>query len=403
MPGAKTLVGYKLYHPGQIVMNRMQAWSGMFGACQLSGLVSPDYAVFQIVGDHHVRFILQRLKSPDLVGRFAIESKGIGSGFNRLYTDRFGPIPITFPPPNEQAVIVRFLDYVSHRLERAIRAKKKLIGLLNEQKQAIIYRAVTRGLDPDVRLKPSGVSWLGEIPEHWAAIRVSRFARVGNGSTPSRSTPAYWKNGTYPWLNSSQVNRGTINSADQFVTPLALRECHLPRVPAGSVLVAITGQGKTRATAAVLEIEATINQHIAFLTPSPSIVLSEFLQLAFTAAYTTLRALSEDSGSTKGALTCEDLKRFAIPLPPRSQQVSLVDEIRASTRMLDSTVTNAQHEIDLICEYQTRLIADVVTGQVDVRGASRDLPAETEQPDVSVEADAEGESEELLEAVADHE
>ena len=99
------------------------------------------------------------------------------------------------------------------------------------------------------------------------------------------------------------MNRGLIDSADQFVTAAALRECHLPRVPAGSVLVAITGQGKTRGTAAVLAVEATINQHIAFITPVKTVVSPEFLQLAFVAAYQTLRALSQDSGSTKGALT----------------------------------------------------------------------------------------------------
>ena len=107
---AKTLVGYKCYCPGQIVMNRMQAWSGMFGAGSLAGLVSPDYAVFDVLGSHHVRLILERLKTPDLIAQFALESKGIGSGFNRLYTDRFGSIPISLPPLPEQTAILRFLD-----------------------------------------------------------------------------------------------------------------------------------------------------------------------------------------------------------------------------------------------------------------------------------------------------
>jgi type I restriction enzyme S subunit len=92
---AKTLVGYKCYCPGQIVMNRMQAWSGMFGAGSLAGLVSPDYAVFDILCSHDARLVLERLKTSDMVAQFALESKGIGSGFNRLYTDRFGSIPIS--------------------------------------------------------------------------------------------------------------------------------------------------------------------------------------------------------------------------------------------------------------------------------------------------------------------
>lgn len=380
MHSAKTLVGYKLYRPGQIVMNRMQAWSGMFGAGAIQGLISPDYAAFDLVGDHDVRWVLERLKTPDLVGQFALESKGIGSGFNRLYTDRFGPIPVPLPPRVEQSAIVRFLDHANARIERAIRAKRKLIALLNEQKQAIIHRAVTRGLDPSVKFKPSGIPWLGDVPAHWEAWRVSRFARVGNGSTPSRAKPAFWNGGSYPWLNSSQMNRGYIDSADQFVTQVAMRECHLPKVSAGSVLVAITGQGKTRGTAAVLGFEATINQHVAYITPRVPVVTPDYLHLALSAAYQTLRALSEDSGSTKGALTCADLKRFKVVLPPSPEQVALVAHIRKETKTLEAVLARTEREIDLIREYRTTLTADVVTGKLDVREAAKCLPAVTDEP-----------------------
>ena len=144
-------------------------------------------------------------------------------------------------------------------------------------------------------------------------------------------TPSYWNGGTYPWLNSSQVNRPYIDSADQFVTRTALRECHLPRVPAGSLLVAITGQGKTRGMSAILGVEATINQHIAYITPRVPIASPEFIHLALTAAYRQLRAASEDAGSTKGAITCEDLKRFKIAVPPTAEQEQLVRHIQSVT------------------------------------------------------------------------
>ena len=142
--GAQTLEGYKLYSPGQIVMNRMQAWSGMFGAGPVSGLVSPDYAVFNVIGPDLVDLLLARIKAPDLVGQFALASKGIGSGFNRLYSDKFGAIATSLPPTEEQVLIVRYLDHIDHRIRRYIRAKQKLIALLNERKQAIIQHAVTR-------------------------------------------------------------------------------------------------------------------------------------------------------------------------------------------------------------------------------------------------------------------
>lgn len=377
---ARTLVGYKAYNPGEIVMNRMQAWSGMFGAGPIAGLVSPDYAVFQILDQDLVGLLLARIKAPDMVSQFALASKGIGSGFNRLYSDRLGAIAMSLPPLDEQAAILRFLDHANRKIDGFIRAKRKLIGLLNEQKQIIIRQAVTRGLNPDASLKPSGVPWLGDIPAHWEVWRIGRFARVGNGSTPSRANPRFWSRGNYPWLNSSHVNRGFIDSADQFVTSTALRECHLPRVTAGSVLIAITGQGKTRGTSAVLGIEATINQHIAYITPRLPVLSAAFLRLSLVGAYSTLRAMSDDSGSTKGALTCEDLKRFKLAVPPVEEQDRLVAGIQRETQIIDTTIARTEREIALVQEYRTRLTADIVTGKLDVREAAArlpDLPADT--------------------------
>ena len=208
---ARTLAGYKLYEPGEIVMNRMQAWSGMFGAGNKPGLVSPDYAVFKLLRNDLVSLLLARLKTPDLVSHFALESKGIGSGFNRLYSDKFGSISISLPPPEEQAAIVRFLDHANRKIDGFIRAKRKLIGLLNEQKQAIIHRAVTRGLHPDVPLKPSGIPWLGDIPEHWDTPLLGRcLTRIEQGWSP---VGAEGELGERQWcvLTLSAVRRGVFN------------------------------------------------------------------------------------------------------------------------------------------------------------------------------------------------
>jgi len=300
---------------------------------------------------------------------------GRGTTVKHIYPDELKNLTIPLPPPNEQEAIVRFIHYVDQRVNRLIKAKRRLIEVLNEQKQAIIAAAsdsqhVTRALT-DV----------------W---QIGHLGRVGNGSTPSRGKPDYWSSemeAGYPWLNSANVNQGIIESSDQFVTELALRECHLPKVPDGSVLVAITGQGKTRGTAAILKIKATINQHLAYITPRQDLVSTEYLYLALTAAYQNLREVSEASGSTKGALTCGDLKRFKIGLPQREQQDRIVAQVRGQTEGVDSTKRKAQREIALIREYRTRLVSDVVTGQLDVRGLH--LPdAGEEAPEVSLADEA---------------
>ena len=161
---AADLSMYKVCRPDDIVMNRMQAWSGMFGVPQQEGVVSPDYSVFKLVAAHNVKFFVHLFRIPLLVEQFARNSRGIGSGFNRLYSDDFGNISIAVPPLPEQAAIVRYLDHADARIRRYLDAKRRLIALLEEERQAVVNQAVTRGLDPSVRLKPSGVEWLGDVP-----------------------------------------------------------------------------------------------------------------------------------------------------------------------------------------------------------------------------------------------
>lgn len=373
---------YKRAVKGDLAYNTMRMWQGALGICPVDGLVSPAYVVARPYPEVVPEYFAALFRTGDYMAEIDAASRGIVKDRNRLYWDQFKQMQSPCPPPDEQAAIVRFLAWANGRLERAIRAKRKVIALLTEQKLVIVRRMVTRGLDASVPLKASKIDWLGDIPAHWTVWRVSRFARVGNGSTPSRAQPRYWDRGTYPWLNSSQVNRGYIDHADQFVTPTALRECHLPRVPAGSVLVAITGQGKTRGMSAKLGIEATINQHLAYITPRLPVVSADYLHLALSAAYPQLRAISDDSGSTKGALTCEDLKRFKLALPPPDEQAALVERVRIEASALIEASERLEREIDFLHEYRTRLVADVVTGKLDVREAVTRLPA-----DVSVDLD----------------
>jgi type I restriction enzyme S subunit len=376
---SESYTGGKLCNIGDLVLNRLKAHLGVFALAKQDGVVSSDYTVLRRNRNVEVPYYEHILRSPACRHELRVRAKGIVEGFWRLYTDDFYDIQLPVPSDLEQSAIVHFLAHINRRIQHYIRAKKKLIALLSEQRQAVIHHAATRGLDPNVRFKPSGVEWLGEVPEHWEIWQVGHFGRVGNGSTPSRGNVGYWNGGTYPWLNSSSVNRGRITKADQFVTNNALQKCHLPRVQPGSVLVAITGQGRTRGTAAILDFEATINQHIVFITPYSAVVGPEYLLLSLVGAYRELRAISQDSGSTKGALTCRDIAHFKIALPPLNEQAWIVSEVRRRTQSLEEALTRTERQIDLIQEYRTRLIADVVTGKLDVREAAARLPDEAEE------------------------
>jgi type I restriction enzyme S subunit len=166
------------------------------------------------------------------------------------------------------------------------------------------------------------------------------------------------------------ANQDEVRSADQFVTEVALRECHLPIVEPGSVLVGITGQGKTRGQAAVLSIRATINQHLAFITPAIEGVNAFYLRWLLFAGYGHLRSISDDTGGTKGALTCEQISELKLPLPPSDEQNAIVAHITTQTARLDALRAAAENSIALLKERRGALISAAVTGKLRVSAKS---------------------------------
>ena len=193
---------------------------------------------------------------------------------------------------------------------------------------------------------------------------MRRHAKITNGSTPRREREDYW-GGDFPWLNSSVVNQDTVTVADQFVTQIALTECHLPKVPVGSVLIGLTGQGKTRGKATEVRLHATINQHVAAIIPDNTYWDSRFLTLLLRTAYDELRRISDANGATKGALTCEALAAFRVPMPPTPVQRSLAAQADAATAHTDALVAAAMDVSHLLRERRDALITAAVTGRIN--------------------------------------
>lgn len=284
--------------------------------------------------------------------------------------ESLGAAPIWLPPLEEQNLIAGFLDAETAKIDALMTKQEQLIATLREDRTATITHAVTKGLDASVEMKETGVPWLGQVPEHWSVPQLGMLAAIGNGSTPSRDEPRYWSGGTVPWLNSSHVNREQITDADQFITEAALMECHLPMVKQGSVLVGLTGQGKTRGMASLLTIRSTINQHLAYISPIDGQLDMRFLQRVLASAYGLLRELSDENGSTKGGLTCSALRKVRVPLPPVVEQIGIVDYLDSRCASLDALIAKAGQVISTLQEYRSALITDAVTGKIDVRGVA---------------------------------
>jgi len=352
---------------GDFVINSRSDRKGSSGVSPHDGSVSLINTVLQPSGGLRINFVNHLLRSLPFQEEFYRVGNGIVADMWTTKYSEMKTIQVPVPDEIEQQAIATHLDRETARIDALIAKKTRFIELLAEKRQALITRAVTNGLNPNAKMKDSGVEWLGEVPAHWSVSPIKYVGRIGNGSTPSRENPNYWSEMGFPWLNSSVVNQEEVSEAAQFVTSLALQECHLPIVEPPAVLVGITGQGKTRGMSAPLTFRATINQHLAFIQPESRKISVEFLLRCLQMAYPHLRFASEGAGSTKGAITCEQLGNFPIPLPSLQEQREIVDFLEFKSSRIGALISKTERSIELLHEHRTALITAAVTGKIDLR------------------------------------
>lgn len=368
---------YKLVRPNDIAYNKMRAWQGAVGVSNYEGIVSPAYVVQRPREGSLPHYLHYLLRTPAFAKEAERWSYGITSDMWSLRPEHFKLIYSCLPPLPEQDAIVRFLEYVDRRIRRYVRAKQKLIKLLEEQKQAIIHRAVTRGLDPNVRLKPSGVEWLGDVPEHWEVVPLKRaFSRMDYGISDSGS-----ESGVIPVLTMGHIRNGMVTvpklgGVDRVEPDLLLRDRDLLFNRTNSTeLVAKVGLFRS------VDRPVTFASYLVRLR-SHAAHSPEFLNLVLNAPAFLGAARREAIPSLhQSNLNPTRYGRLPIPLPPPQEQRDIAEAVLERTSDLNNTAASARQEIDFLGEYRTRLISDVVTGKLDVREAAARLPDEADEPE----------------------
>ncbi len=368
---AESYVGYKLCWPGDLVINSLWAWGGGLGVSEHHGVVSTAYSVYRPRSSAKLnsKFLHELVRSSAFNWEFHVRSKGIWISRLQLTDTAFLNSPIPLPPPEEQAAIVRFLDHANGKIDRFIRAKKKLITLLNEQKQAIIHHAVTRGLNPNAPLKSTGIPWLGDIPEHWEVVRVKQATKIlrGKFTHRPRNDPSLY-DGKYPFIQTGSVSRAhkfiteynqTLNEQGFLVSKL---------FPKGTLCMTIAAN---IGDVAILDFEACFPDSIVGFVPN-HFVERDYLFMLFKC----LKAefLCDAPVNTQGNLNVDRVGVKPVPLPPLAEQHEIVVYIESKTMPLNAAITRTEKQIALMQEYRTRLTADVVTGKLDVRPAVAYLP-----------------------------
>jgi type I restriction enzyme S subunit len=358
---AESLEGYKLCEPSDLVMNIMLAWKRGLGFSHYHGIVSPAYCVFSVIDGSIPDFLGYLVRSNEYVGYFKTFSSGVIDSRLRLYPEVFGRLTAVVPSIIEQSQIARFLDHETAKIDTLIHEQKRLIELLKEKRQAVISHAVTKGLDPDVSMKDSGVEWLGEVPAHWSVMALKWRTRAKSGdslsanlvvSERSKSTPipVIGGNGILGFCDKSNI-----------VPPVIV----LGRVGA------LCGNVHK-----VLEA-AWVSDNALILEVQEKDFDLNYLNLVLGA-----RDLNEIADKTAQPLiTSSKVRNEHFPMPSKSEQSTIAGFVSEQVDRFETLIEAAKKSVILLNERRSALISAAVTGKIDVRNwqAPEDESVSTER------------------------
>ena len=338
------------------------------------GYCGGDIILFRPTVDLHPRYCGYALDCRPMAYQKAI----MGRGFtvHHIYGRQLKYLRFPIPPPEEQTAIVRFLDQADEQIRRYIAGKERLIALLEEERQALVHQAVTRGLDPCVRLKPSGVEWLGDVPEHWAKRRL--------GDSVSGCTTGTW--GEEPdGINDLACirvadfdrHRRRVNTEKLTTRAITPAERRRRLLKPGNLLLEKSGGGDNQPVGTVvlydLDIDAVTSNFVGKLE-----VRNGYYPHYLAFLHSTLYALGINKRSIKQTTGIQNIDvglylSEPVFFPPFDEQGAVAQHVNEATNNIDVAISGFRRQINLMTEYRARLIADVVTGQLDVRETAAQL------------------------------
>jgi type I restriction enzyme S subunit len=354
---------YKKAAKGDIAYNMMRMWQGAVGVAPADGLVSPAYVVARPlpgVEPRYFSYLFRTAAYMDEVDKF---SRGIVKDRNRLYWDQFKQMPSAFPELLEQTQIADFLDRNAAQVSRFVRNKRRAIELLNEQRQAIVTNAITRGLDPSSKLRPSGISLLGDIPEHWTLKRLKTVVRFTSGQVDPRILP--YRDYVLIAPDHIQKHSGRI---------IRFETAHAQGAISGKYIVqpgdVIYSKIRPALRKAALSPELCLCSADMYpLSPAGNELLPDYLLLLLLSPPVTRYAVDCSMRVAMPKVNRDALGNCWLVFPNVAEQARILRHLETELAPLDAGVAHAEREVSLIREYRSRLIADVVTGKLDVRGA----------------------------------
>lgn len=348
---------------GDIIVNKLLAWMGAIGISEYDGVTSPAYDILRPKENVNPYFYNYLFRNIIASREFKRHSRGIMDMRLRLYFTRFGDIKLPFPPIEEQDEIVKYLQFKLNKTNRFINKKKQLIKRLKEQKAALINQAVTKGLNPNVKLKSSGIEWLGNMPNHWELKPLKHYVSHNDESLSNNTDKEY---------QLKYIDIGNVNSDGQIVEIVNYKFKDAPSrarriVKNGDVIIS-TVRTYLKAIAQISnDKDIIVSTGFSVLRPKSNID-SKFLNLVVRANYFIETVCANSFGVSYPAINSSELVTLKLSVPNTiKEQKEIVNFIETETTKIDKTITTIEKEIDLVEEYKTVLIAEAVTGKIDVR------------------------------------
>lgn len=388
---------YKFVEPGDIVYNKMRAWQGALGLSNHRGIVSPAYVVMR-PRHGYGRFLSELMRTPAFAKEAERWSYGITSDMWSLRPEHFKMIFFPIAPADEQAAIVKYLRHAHSRIDHAIAAKHKLVALLEEQRQAIIHKVVTRGLDQAVPYKESGIPFLDEIPKSWSTKKLKSLI---SGGPKNGISPQITEDGDLETFSLSAIRGGRLDvrpSDLKYVSRDSVTQPDDYRLKAGDVLL-VRGNGNIDLVGRAAEVaedrpNSIYPDLIIRLRTKPEIDSRYLVMLINSPSVRRQVEVAARTAVGTFKINGENVKNLLIPVPALSEQIEIIEACEDRTKSIRLSINTSVREISLLREFRTRLTSEVVAGRVDVREIAAKLP---ELADDEIEGDEVLESDEMLE------
>lgn len=368
---SESLKGYKIVSENDLVVNIMLAWMGGLGVSKYDGIVSPAYCVYKLTKDSNPKYLHYLYKTPLYLAEFARHSTGVIPSRWRMYTDDFGQVVSLLPPRKEQDAIVEYLDEKMAKIDAAIAQQQKMIDLLNERKQIIINRAVTKGLNPNAKMKDSGVEWIGEVPEGWEVNKFKNLYKTRTGITFTKAELVEFGERviSYGQIHSKENWRASVNPDLIRYIPMFLTEGKTGALAEkGDFLFADTSEDfEGCGNNVYIDTDEPIYAgYHTILAKCNNNQCGAYLAYLFASTKWRGQIRSMVNGVKVYSITQSIIKNASVILPSIDEQKEIAEYIKNRVIVIDKAIKSHNQKISLLQERKQIIINEVVTGKVKV-------------------------------------